>query len=129
MKSAAAIFFAILFLAQGMLPGDLGCELRRIPNLITHYEEHQALNEDSLWEFLVSHFVATENHTEDHGDADHKDLPFHGGRHCCHAPAFFLPEVNFALARPEHVTGVKPHFYNASASSAHLGTPFQPPKA
>ncbi|HLT75027.1 MAG TPA: hypothetical protein VKZ68_08065 [Ohtaekwangia sp.] len=124
----AAIFFAVLFLAQGMISSDLGCEIKKIPNLIAHFEKHQEQNGDSFWQFMVSHFVDTEEHSGDQSDPDHKDLPFHGARHCCHAPAFFLPEVNFALAPVEYEAIVKPAFYDASPSSAHRGAPFQPPK-
>ncbi len=129
MKSMAAIFFAILFLAQGMISADLGCELKKIPNLIAHYEKHKSTDGESFWQFMVSHFVDTENHTAGHSDTDHTDLPFHGGRQCCHTPAFFLPDVSFSLTLSEHRTAHKSAFYNASSSSAHLDTPFQPPKA
>lgn len=129
MKSLASIFFITLFLAQGIAPCmDLCCELQKLPNLFEHYEDHKERNDSSFWQFLVNHFVNTDEHPKDHDDTEHQDLPFQGGHQCCHPPVFYVPDVSFTMTVPEHVVQMKFHFHNALHSSELPDSPFQPPR-
>lgn len=119
-------------LTQAALPGlELAHELRKVPHMMEHYQEHHERDGISLWRFLSLHYgigQETSDHKNDHGHQG--DLPFHGEHQCLHnhlvAPLFLKVSVSFKL--PE-VSIPHVDFYTPPVSTAFLDTLFQPPKA
>ena len=65
-------FIAILFLSMQLFTNTELCQLVKIPVLITHYQEHKALNGDvSIFGFLRLHYFNGDPH-----DNTDLELPF-----------------------------------------------------
>lgn len=121
-----ASILMFLFLAKGMLPGiDLGCEIQKIPNLLSHYKEH---NENTFWEFLEEHYLNNDIQTQ-HEDPEHENLPFHGNQHCSHLALFYLSEEHILLLDLGLAMQINFSFFNVFCYFEFLDSPFQPPKA
>lgn len=131
MKALASICFGFLFLANSFIPNmDLACELKKLPNLFTHYEEHKTCSDNSVWQFLVDHYLNIHDDSDGHHDqSSHENLPFHGNHHCGHTPVFYASEVRFSVMEPVMANQTKFSFYRAFHSSEYLPAPFQPPRA
>jgi len=129
MRSLASITFIFLFLAKGLFPfADMGCEIKKLPSLFEHFEEHQSECDNSFWGFLAEHYFDMSSHEENHSDK-HDDLPFQGDGHNCHATIFQVAQMQFELPAGSELNSTLSSFYNASPSIEFLDTPFQPPKA
>lgn len=131
MKSIFSISLGFLFLVKGLAPGmDLSCELQKLPNLFTHYEEHKACNDNSFLIFLVDDYLDFVGDSEQphHDDTDHKDLPFHGNHQCCHASIFYAFDEHFSITAFEYAMRAEFAFYKQSHSSEFLDSLLQPPK-
>ena len=110
---------------------DMCCELKKLPALISHFEEHNAIGGDTFFEFIIEDYVYHDENSSGHHDHDKDDdLPFHGQHQCCHGPVFmtlfqYFPEIeNFCLTNQ-----VKVSSYSFSLCSEYSESPFQPPKA
>jgi hypothetical protein len=67
-----ARFIALLFLSLQLMTNTELCQLVKIPVLISHYEEHKALNGDiSIFSFLQLHYFNGSPH-----DNTDMELPF-----------------------------------------------------
>lgn len=131
MNSLASISFVVLFLVKGIFPGiDLGCELKKLPNLLDHYQEHKACNDNSFLIFLVNDYINLDGDSEQphHDDTDHEDLPFHGNHQCGYTSIFYASDEGFSLTAFEYAIEATFAFYKASRSSEFLDSPFQPPQ-
>lgn len=128
MRSIASIVFILLFLAKGLFPfADLGCELKKLPSLFQHFEEHQEECDNSFWEFLAEHYFDMSSHEENHSDK-HEDLPFQGDGHNCHANLFHPAQSQIDLPADDVLNSTLSTFYKASLSLEFSETPFQPPQ-
>jgi len=101
MRYTAIILSGYLLLGS-IFPASDFCQLSRIPFLLNHFQEHQALAADkgeelNFLEFLSIHFYQTGEHPDSHPGSEHQDLPLqHLGSHiqlACQAET--LPEVVF----------------------------------
>lgn len=132
MKQIAHISFSLIFIFQALSPNmDMCCELKKLPTLFEHFEEHKAMGGDTFLEFVVEDYVHHDENSTGHHDHDKDDdLPFHGQHQCCHGPVFmtlfqYLPEI----ADFNFTTQIKLSAYSFSLCSEYSETPFQPPKA
>lgn len=101
MRLTVVILSGYLLLGS-FFPASDFCQLARIPFLIDHFQEHQALATDkgeelNFLEFLSIHFYQTGEHSDSHPGSDHQDLPLQQlGSHfqmACHGET--LPDVLF----------------------------------
>lgn len=129
MKFVATILLSIHLLAAGFMPNADVHELGKLPNLVTHFLEHDSGSNISLAEFLTMHYGSPEGEPQEHQDKNHGDLPFQDHHHawCSHA---FIP-----ASVTEWTSGKEPfqskHFgvYAFSHLSQNLSAIFQPPRA
>jgi hypothetical protein len=111
-----------------MMNMDICCEIQKIPNLMTHFAEHQSDDGDSFVEFLFEDYIdhgSAENH---HDEKDHDDLPFHGNHQCQHTNVFYSTTPSFILEVECTFIEGNNIAYVFSLSSSDLDTPFQPPQ-
>lgn len=112
-----------------MMPGlDLGCELQKLPNLLEHYQEHKACNDNSFLIFLINDFFHADDLAQDHEDSEHENLPFHGNHNCCHPTSFYANQQHFSITAWGFNTPHNFGFYNITFSTLFLDSPFQPPQ-
>lgn len=130
MKSHQSVLIALLLVIQALGPiSDLCCELPKLPNLIRHFYEHRAFDNDSFLEFLAEdYFEGTGDEHGHHEDDNHDNLPFHGNHHCGHIFVFVTPVLIQQLKSPSFSTVSNFCIYLAPTSTAYPDSPFQPPK-
>ena len=130
MNSFLSISFAFLFLIKGIIPSvDLSCELKKLPNLFEHYQEHKACNNGSFLNFLVNDFFHGGTLGQDHDDSEHDNLPLHGNHNCCHPSTFYANAQQFSIAVYSSNGLQSFAFYYNSFSSLFPDFPSQPPQA
>jgi hypothetical protein len=126
-----AITLSAYLLLGSFFPASDFCQLARIPFLIDHFQEHQALAADkgedmNFLEFLSIHFYQTGEHPDSHPGSDHQDLPLqHLGSHiqmACHGET--LPDVVFYFASESLAFG-----QGLGSGVDHSDQLFQPPIA
>lgn len=129
MRRAPAFIFAIVFLLQGVVPAALEvcCELQKLPNLFSHFEEHRDMSGETFIEFLAENYFGAG--AESHHEQGHENLPFHGSHQCGHSVIFFLCSHSICIAVPEQATMPVSDFLWVGFPSDYLDSPFQPPKA
>lgn len=130
MRSFTSIVFVLLFLFSGIVPGvDLGCELKKLPNLFDHYEEHKACNNGSFWQFLVNEYLDADCGSEPHkDDPNHENLPFHGGHQCCQNSVYYASQEYFSIVLIEHFSQTRFAYTRQFLPTGFYDTPFQPPQ-
>jgi hypothetical protein len=67
-------FFLLLYLFTALLPGRVVEELEKLPQLVTHYQEHKKeISSTTLRSFLVQHYgTGFARHQSEH---NHNNLP------------------------------------------------------
>lgn len=130
MNRIKSILLSTLFIATALVMTlDLCCELPKIPNLLTHFSEHQEKNNESFWKFFLEDYAHQESGHHHHDDEEeHEELPFHGSHQCHHAPAVFTGSVSYSLVPSTQFIETSNCSYRFSFSSIYLETPFQPPQ-
>lgn len=130
MKSFLSIGWVFLFSFQALVPNmDICCEIPKIPNLLDHYEEHKACNDDSFWKFLVNEYLNFGDDSKGHhDDSDHEGLPFHSNHKCCCTSAFYASDQSFSLAIFEFSPQTEFGYYTSFHPSEFPDSPFQPPQ-
>ena len=121
-------FIALLLLGMLSMNLDLCCQIQKIPYLLTHFEEHQVLDGDSIFEFIVEDYIdhgSGENH---HNEKGHENLPFHGSHTCSHAPIYFSTFNEFSLPKSNILKVQVQTYYKFFFTSPVLGELFQPPR-
>ncbi|UBM60226.1 hypothetical protein LAG90_06165 [Marinilongibacter aquaticus] len=132
MKTLLSISFAILILLQAILPKvDWVCEMQKLPDMMTQYQEHRAKDGLSLGDFLALHYGSDKKSKEhQEGNKEHEKLPFHGQHHSDHScvyimPTFRAPQVaHFIIPLKKTMSS-----YRFSLSISDLDSLFQPPQA
>jgi hypothetical protein len=112
-------------LATGL---DLCCEIQKIPNLVSHFAEHKALDGDSVFDFVVEDYIDHGSGSNHHDENSHEDLPFHGNHTCSHAPIYFSSAPSFLVIQSDAEKIEARSFYNFHLTSPFLGELFQPPQ-
>lgn len=126
-----SIALVILFLFKGLVPGmDFSCELQKLPNLFEHYEHHKKCHDDTLWTFLIDHYLNGEgkDKTEHSHEAEHEKLPLHGSHNCSYVAVFYAIVPHFSLIAPDFNVQPKVGYYHSSFPSQFLDSLFQPPR-
>jgi len=113
-------------LATGL---DLCCEIQKIPNLVSHFAEHKALDGDSVFDFVVEDYIDHGSGSNHHAENSHEDLPFNGNHNCSHAPIYFSSVPSFLVIQSDTENTEAISFYNFHFISPALGHLFQPPKS
>lgn len=109
-----------------MFPGiDLGCEIQKIPNLLSHYKEH---SDSSFWQFIEEHYLDNDDVQGQHEDPEHENLPFHGSQHCGHPALFYISAEHISVLDMELATQINFPFYKIFRYFEFLDSPFQPPQ-
>ncbi|SKB65117.1 hypothetical protein SAMN05660776_2286 [Salegentibacter holothuriorum] len=105
---------------------DLCCELPKIDNLLTHYEELHQKNQISLFDFIADHYGKDKT---DHNDKHDGELPFQEKHSCCHAHVlvYNISEVSYQIF-VEIGNHTSPDFYRLNQDSGISISIFQPPK-
>lgn len=109
---------------------DLSCELQKIPNLLSHYQEHKSCNDNSFLKFLLDDYLNLDGDSQQahHDDNKHEDLPFNGKHQCCSPSVFYTSEQEFSVMAPENSLQTEIAFYGSFHSSEYIESPFQPPQ-
>jgi len=129
MNRIKSIFLSTLFIATALVMTlDLCCELPKIPNLLTHFWEHQEKDNDSFWKFFLEDYAHQEFGHNHHDDEEHEELPFHGSHQCHHAPVVFTGSVSYSLVPSTQFVETGNCGYRFSFSSIYLEAPLQPPQ-
>ena len=129
MKFATGIL-AIYFSLMGLFPHSDLCELRKIPALYEHYQEHRLADGDSFFEFIYEDFLSDVGDREKHhGKEPSQDMPFqnHSSQsHCCN----FIPLVlnSYDMNKPQAVLEEGFNLYFLNYSFLYLDSIFQPPR-
>lgn len=121
---------AILFLSVYLLSTTECSELLKLPVLLTHFEEHRAVNSQlTLVQFLHMHYTG-----DDQNDADQQrdmQLPFKTHDNCSAQLIQVCPPLFCSVALPRilHAERPQPGFpHDVFVSSAYLSNIWQPPK-
>jgi hypothetical protein len=129
MNRIKSILLSTLFIATAfVMTMDLCCELPKIPNLLTHFSDHQQRDNDSFWEFLIEDYAHQESANNHHNDEEHDELPFHGSHQCHHAPVVFTSSVSYSFVPSNLFVDTENCGFQFSISSIYLDAPFQPPQ-
>lgn len=110
---------------------DLSFELKKLPALFEHFEEHRLHDGTSLTAFLNYHYGLSKEAESHHHDDEHDSkLPFHG-QHQSGPGVVFITPFYTQIALGELPFSIQSQFsiYSFSISTEHLSSPFQPPKA
>ncbi|MBN7816875.1 hypothetical protein [Algoriphagus pacificus] len=121
-------FIVLLLLGMLSMNLDLCCQIEKVPFLISHFEEHKALDGDTIIEFFIEDYIdhgSGENH---HNEKGHEKLPFHGSHTCSHAPIYFSTINDFILPQSFSFLGELESYYNFHFTSPVLDELFQPPR-
>ncbi|MBL7850494.1 MAG: hypothetical protein JNN04_06300 [Cyclobacteriaceae bacterium] len=100
-------------------------ELMRLPLLVEHFMEHQAMvPEMSFFQFLAMHYKTDVAH-----DSTDMELPFKSCDHSVASPTFTFPQQEFELITAfTSATLQFPSHYNSFIPSTGLNEIFQPPR-
>lgn len=123
-------FFALSFLALYVFTSTEFHEIMKLPNLVSHYNEHKEENKDmSLWKFLCIHYA----HGDVMDDDRDKDMKLPYKSIDCHASTLvvtlppthqfeFQNNVNFHEEKEQN------SYYKNSSYSDNFISIWQPPK-
>ncbi|UII23163.1 hypothetical protein [Fulvivirga ligni] len=121
------IIWAMHFLVVSLTPHTDLCELRELPKVFDHYQEHKLAAGDSFLEYLTEDYLSFKSSERQH-HADDDNLPFHGHlnhSHCC-SFTIFRQEQGFSWQSDFRKTELPT--YNFIANTAYLNSIFQPPQ-
>jgi len=107
---------------------DLCCELPKLPNLITHYAEHQREDDDTFLQFLMEDYFDTDSAKNHHDEPGQEDLPFHSTHQCSHAHGYFSVVTKINLTPTNKNTEKPSANYKMGFSSPYPDTILQPPQ-
>lgn len=125
MKAVLSISFSLWLLILGLMPGMDPHDIAKLPNLFTHYSDHQKHpgEDTSFWDFLAEHCTP---HSDSEGEENHENLPFHN--HCC-SVTFFVVSDTFILTNAQVLSiPLKQTFYKQVYHSDYYSSIFLPPK-
>jgi hypothetical protein len=128
-----ARFLLVVFMCMAFAPAQLREEWRKLPELVRHYQLHQATDPAlGFFGFLALHYGSEfEQHanSHDHSDLPGKDLPQHH-------PGFVylvadLCQDGLTIALHPPVDELVAHWYPelSRLPSAHLSSIWQPPRS
>ena len=121
-------FIALLLLGMLSMNLDLCCQIQKIPFLLSHFEDHQKLHGDSLFEFVVEDYIDHGSDNKSHDEENHENLPFHGDHTCSHSSIYFSSISDFSVSRSFNEKVDTEIYYNFVFTSPVLGELFQPPR-
>ncbi|MDX1773208.1 hypothetical protein [Oceanihabitans sediminis] len=127
MQNLFSISFSILILIQSI---NIGVEdVSRINTLIEHASYHQETYGDSFFEFLVEHYVDTDE-IHDANHEEHEDLPFkQHNQNCIHtSTAFTFESIEYQFNHLAFIEIPFNFFYKEGISSFEKPSIFQPPR-
>jgi len=127
LKTFSSIFLGILIFIGSLFPKTGIEELRKIPQLITHYQEHLKTENINFFSFLITHY-ASDHAQNGHSHHGHPSLPsMHSG-----VPvfAFIVPfySLNFISNFVFILFLQKINFYNTLYNFIYTSSLLQPPK-
>lgn len=129
MQKSLAISLLLVFAYSALVPVKVQEELRALPNLLAHYQEHLEKNPAiTIVEFWELHYGKDYlQHQQDH---DHTKLP---GKedHCCHVHVLdlvALPHVIDFELNPTASSGALLPSGDAAFACSHIRSIWQPPK-
>ena len=120
---------SILFLIQGIsIDMDLCEPIKKISNLITHYQDHKVYG-DSFLEYVVEDYIDNDAKNEGHhNNPDRGNIPVHSHHQCCH-PVVFITNINTALInRLKFEEKEQFNLHAVNFNSRYLESLFQPPQ-
>ncbi|UII27184.1 hypothetical protein LVD15_01795 [Fulvivirga maritima] len=121
------IIWAIHFMAVSLSPHTDLCELRELPEIFDHYQQHQADSSESFLEYFAEDYLSFKS-SDKHNHSESDSLPFHdhiNHSHCCNFTITDRPSI--ALNQKTERKLSLP-IYQFSASTSDLTNIFQPPK-
>ena len=121
------ILFLLVF-TTGAMTLDICCQIQKIPFLLSHFEDHQKLHGDSLFEFVVEDYIDHGSDNKSHDEENHENLPFHGDHTCSHSSIYFPSISDFSVSRSFNEKVDTEIYYNFIFTSPVLGELFQPPR-
>ena len=127
MKTFTSIFLGILIFIGSLFPKTGIEELRKIPQLINHYQEHLKTENINFFNFLIKHY-ASDHATNGHAHQGHPTLPsMHSG-----APVFVFVVPFYSLNFISNFVSIlflqKINFYNTLYNFIYTSSLLQPPK-
>ncbi|MBL3656133.1 hypothetical protein [Fulvivirga sediminis] len=122
------IIWAIHFMVVSLTPHNDLCELRELPNLIAHYQQHQKDSQESFLEYFAEDYLSFKtSDNEHHSESD--SLPFHGHMNHSHCCNFTITDRPIIAINCKAESKLCTPIYQFSASTSDLNNIFQPPKA
>lgn len=139
MSKFLSILLSMHILLAAFVPGRDMHELVKVPYLISHYQEHLALEEDAAGEdhpdfgfmdFLDLHYGAkAQEHKQENHSSEHSSLPFQNHNHQCSSVSIFIPVTNTADVTLPAENKLKLYeVYAQNFSSEYSFSIWQPPK-
>ena len=128
MKIFISISMSILFLIQGVsIDMDLCGPIKKISNLITHYQDHKVYG-DSFLEYVVEDYIDNDAKNEGHhNNPDKENMPVHSNQ-CCH-PVVYVANTNMSLInRLKFDEKEQFNLHIVNFTSRYLESLFQPPQ-
>ena len=123
-------FLAISFLAVYLLSATELSQLLKMPALISHFEEHKALNSSlSLADFLCMHY--TGHDLNDNDDDRDRQLPFKSHDNSLAIDLQTVPQhpQSFTFSTLPAVTNTATDYMRLDLQSSYLSGIWQPPRA
>ncbi len=129
MKSVIAILLSLQILLGSLFPNVDAMQLVKIGELIKHYQEHVATENQNLSfvDFLIMHYSSTSNHTKT-AKHSHANLPHLNSHHAVMAycePVFksIIPSSSIAFQSFPEPNFAWQNFYHFSLSQTLLNPP------
>lgn len=124
MKAVLSISFSLWLLILGLIPGMDPHDIAKLPNLFSHYSDHQHAGEGTnLLDFLQDHCTP---HSDSEGEENHDNLPFHN--HCCSVTFFIVSDPVVISDTETFSSPLKQSFYKQVYHSDYYTSIFLPPK-
>lgn len=123
-------YFAITFLALYVFTSTEFHEIMKLPNLVTHYNEHKEENKNlTLWKFLCIHYA----HGDVFDDDRDKDMKLPYKSTDCHASSLVItlpPSHHYELPFNHSFEEEKKQniYYHNTFCSDNFQSIWQPPK-